>query len=288
MNIELLKKYEQIYIIGHKNPDTDTIVSSKILSDIFNFYKIKSNYVVIEGETLNQYNQKMIDECMDYKPLIIKKNDIKNHLYFLVDHNDIKQSINDSTLVIGCIDHHPDSGIIKNVIFTDYCCTALYIYFLFKDMYKFSNEQKYQIYMAFLNDSSFGKSSRYNKKDELLASTLGFKNNYNELFTKFFIPTDLSNLNYAFENSNLKSYKFNDWQFKSSCIESYDIFRLNEYKSFIKNSNNFLGIWIDYENNKTYAFFKYEKDYIEKEYDFIASRATTIINDVLDFLKKLD
>ena len=40
-----------------------------------------------------------------------------------------------------------------------------------------------------------------------------------------------------------------------------------------------------YENDKTYAYFKYDNKFIEFEYDFVASRATTILNDVIEYLR---
>ena len=42
----------------------------------------------------------------------------------------------------------------------------------------------------------------------------------------------------------------------------------------------------NYENEKTYAYFKYDGEFIEYKYDFIASRATTILNDVIKYLKE--
>ena len=43
---------------------------------------------------------------MNYNPKIINKEDILKYKYFSVNHNDVKQSINDKSLVIDCIDHH--------------------------------------------------------------------------------------------------------------------------------------------------------------------------------------
>ena len=38
----------------------------------------------------------------------------------------------------------------------------------------------------------------------------------------------------------------------------------------------FLGIWFDYENKKTYTFFNYTGNFIEKKYDFIWSKNSFI------------
>lgn len=287
MDFKELQNYPQpIYVIGHKNPDIDSIVSSKILSDILNANGIISNYAVIEGEYPDEYNMRMIKECMNYQPVVIKKKDIANHYYFLVDHNDISQSVGRSDLVIGCIDHHPDSGNITQLILTDHCCAALFLFSLFKNKYDFTKEQKYQIYMAFLNDSIFTKSSRYSKKDEELVSQLGFSNNYETMFKQFFIPTDLTeNHRQVFLTNGHKNHTFPDYQFESSYINSFNTLYMDEYREVVENySGNFLGIWKDYTEGKTYIFFKYNNKFYEKMYDFIASRATTILNDALEML----
>ena len=40
INIKELKKYEPLYVIGHKNPDIDTAVSSSILASILTDFGI--------------------------------------------------------------------------------------------------------------------------------------------------------------------------------------------------------------------------------------------------------
>lgn len=288
MNLDYLKEYEPLYIIGHKNPDTDTIISSKILSDIFNYYGIKSEYAILEDNyELDDYNKLMINDCLTYKPTVITKDKLKLNNYFLVDHNDPIQSVGDNVNIIGGIDHHTDTKKINNLLLTDYCCTALYIYSLFKDKYEFSNIQKHQIYMAFLNDSKFTKSSRYKKKDEELVKTLGLNSDYSSLFKQYFIPTDLSlGVKEVFKNG-YKRHNLSGVEFESSYIESFNNNYLEEYITLIKNyPHNFLGIWINYETDNTYAYFKYNDTIKQFDYDFIASRATTITNDVLNYLNK--
>ena len=46
----------------------------------------------------------------------------------------------------------------------------------------------------------------------------------------------------------------------------------------------FLGLWVDYENDHTYAYFKFDNKLKVFDYSFIASRATTILNDVIQYL----
>lgn len=280
--IKKLKKFEPIYVIGHSNIDIDSAISSKILSEIFNFFNIKSYYAILDKKyRFDKYNKKMLDACSNFEPKIITFNDITKHNYFLVDHNDFLQSVGKGVNVVGCIDHHPNSKKIKNAIITDCCATSLYLYELFKNIYKFTDEQKKQIFMAFLNDSTFGKSSRYKQSDKKLIEELGFSTDYEELFQKYFIPTDLTNeITDAIYNGH-KKYQFGNTYFESGYIETFGTDGLKEYEKTVKNLKNFLGIWIDYEELITYVFFSYNDTFKKWKYNFVASRATTILNDVL-------
>lgn len=287
MNLIEFKKFEPIYIIGHEHSDVDSIVSSKILCDIFNDAGIKAYYTILDSDyDIDDYNKSMIDECMNYNPVIVKREDINKHNWFLVDHNDISQSLKVNTNIIGCIDHHINSNQIKNIMLSDICANALFIYNIFKDKYKFSSDQKYQIFIAFLCDSTYGKSSKYKVEDGILANELGFGHDYEKYFKKFFKTTDLSKGVKASLYTSHKKYNFDNIEIESSSINSYGTEGLKEYKDLISNVDSFFGIWKDYKNNKTYVFFNYKNKLKEFKYDFIASRATTILKDVLKYIKE--
>lgn len=285
--ISELKKYEPIYVIGHSNIDVDSAISSKILSEILNYFGVNSNYVILDSNyNFDKYNKTMLDECTYFEPKRVLKQNIKKYNFFLVDHNDFLQSVGPDASIIGCIDHHPDSGKVKNAIITDCCATSLFLYDFFKEIYNFSTEQKYEIFMAFLNDSTFGKSSRYKPSDERLVKKLGFTTNYDELFKKYFKPTDLNNGVKKVIYNGHKKYQFENSNFESGYIESFGIKGIEEYENIIKTKSNFLGIWIDYNVPKTYVFFNYEHDFTKWEYDFVASRATTILKDVISMINQ--
>ncbi len=282
-----LKKYEPICVIGHSNIDIDSAISSKILSEILNYFNIKAFYAILEKNYFfDEYNKKMLDDCTTFQPKIISDKKIKDYNFFLVDHNDFLQSVGKDAKIIGCIDHHPDSKKVKNSIITDCCATSLYIYQIFKKEYSFTRDQKYQIFMAFLNDSTFGKSSRFKESDKRLASELGFDMNFDELFKKYFKPTDLSIGIENCINNGHKKYEFNNIKFESGYIETFGIDGIKEYEKIISKKNNFLGIWIDYIKPTTYIFFNYEGNYIKWKYNFVASRATTILGDAMKIINQ--
>lgn len=286
MELKDLKKYEPIYVIGHSNIDIDSGVSSKIMADILNDKGIEAYYAVLEDKyEFDAYNKKMVDDCMEFKPVVVSRDDIKNHNWFLVDHNDRLQSVGMDANVLCAIDHHPNAGNVTDVEITDVCSTALYLFNKYRNEYEFNDEQKYQIYLAFLNDSTFGRASRYKESDEAIARELGFNYDYNVLFKKYFIPTDISNGLLSKLYNGHKKYQFGDVYFESGYIEQFGIDGLDEYINIINSMDAFLGVWVDYENSQTYAYFKYDGVLKVLFYDFVASRATTILNDVIEYLK---
>ena len=74
--------------------------------------------------------------------------------------------------------------------------------------------------------------------------------------------------------------------FESGYIESFGIKGMDEYENIIKTMQNFLGIWIDYNIPKTYVFFSYKNNFMKCKYNFVASRATTILNDVMNIINR--
>ena len=279
MDLNILKNIDTVYITGHRNPDADSIVSAKIMQDILTDNGINAQWIVWQGDKTDPVSAALLEDVMDKKPLILTDGDISDKKFLLVDHNDVLQSVGDKTLPVAAIDHHSSSGQIENIHLSDYCCTALYIYMMFRDRYSFSDKQKEQIFRAVLGDSVFGRSSRYKpQKDGDGVKALGYSTDYEEYFKKYFVPTDLTDYKTAFAENGVKSYKYSWAEMKSGYIEAMDTNLLVEYKAFVQSYNgNFLGIWLDYSVPKTYAFFKYDGILYEYVYDCVASRAALIM-----------
>ncbi len=289
MNLEKLKKWDNIMIIGHKNPDTDSCLASVLVSNILNKMNIKATYGIWEDDILSQQTKKMVSDVTSYKPVILKRKEKRKYHYFLVDHNDVKQSINDETLVIGAIDHHLKCSNFNNAVIKNLVSTTVVIYQLFKDTYNFSENEKKMILMAAADDSAFGRSSRYNQESKDLILSLSNKTDFDEYFKKYFKETDMSDLLFAFNNVRYKKYKFEKIEFESTGLEMLSDDYLDRYKEFILNSDrNFLGVYLNYKDNKTYAYFKFNNKFYEKKYDMLASRGSLIIADALKMIESDD
>ena len=97
---------EQIYIFGHKNPDTDSICSS-IVKERLNR---KLGYEKCFAKRLGNVN-KETQYVLDY--LGIELPELIEHVeegqeVILIDHNDFDQSVDgiEKAKIIGVIDHH--------------------------------------------------------------------------------------------------------------------------------------------------------------------------------------
>ena len=279
MNFDIFKNIGTIYITGHRNPDADSLVSAKIMQDILTDSGIKAQWVTWQSDKVDPSSAMLLEGIMDRQPLVLADDEAAGKSFLLVDHNDVLQSVGDVSLAVAAVDHHSPSGQIEQLFFSDHCCTALYIYMMFRDRYNFSDLQKQQVFHAFLSDSVFGRSSRYKPdKDGHAVRQLGYSNDYDEYFKKYFVPTDLSDWPKAFAENGVKSYKYSWASMKSGYIEAMDKELMEQYKAFVQNfDGNFLGIWLDYSVPETFAFFKFNGQFYQYKYDCVASRAALIM-----------
>ena len=284
MNFDLFKQYEPLYIIGHKNPDVDSVVSTEILYRIFKSKGIKCYPCFLDSYKVDEYNLTIIGDCMTMNMNVIDNND--SYHYILVDHNDLTQSIGFGKKIVWGIDHHKSSNILSNIVIRPYCSCSLLIYDYFKKYYDFSNEEKFMVYMASLADSLFFKGSRFSKEDAVLIEELGYNLDASLMFKKYFIPTDLSmGMEELFKHVS-KKYNYRGVKFDSLVVKTYNEneYLKQDFISEIEIRGNFLGVWIDFDKEISYAYFNYNGETKEFIYDFLASRAATVIPDVYKYI----
>jgi manganese-dependent inorganic pyrophosphatase len=106
------------YICGHKNPDTDSIVSAIVMEDYFK--KLGKKAKAVRVGKINRETEFVLKQTKTNPPVLIKK--LSGKEVFLVDHNDLEQAGEGTARaeIAGVLDHHCLSGDIK---------TSLPIYF---------------------------------------------------------------------------------------------------------------------------------------------------------------
>lgn len=96
IDIESLKKYKSIKIIGHPHADFDSMASGYILQQIFVHFGIKAEFVLQDGEVDPFFKEKWIGKHKTWRK---REGDV----LFLVDH-----TASYNFPVVGCFDHHPE------------------------------------------------------------------------------------------------------------------------------------------------------------------------------------
>ena len=250
-------KNKEIYVLGHKNPDADSIISSYILSNVLKWLGAIAQFAVLsEDYNYCKSDIKLITDYVKVKPVIV--DDVNNKLFVLVDHNNLEGLSSDN--VLGAIDHHIITGEVYDTLEIEYASTCLLIYDLFKDKYEFSDDEKELIALSVLADTDYLCSSRFTEEDKKLFNELNFKLDVSELQKKYFLVNDM---NLSIEDNLKVNYKEYDksTKIKRSLIYTYtDDYKNNisKYVEYLKDKNEWLLIWCDFESKNTYVYFKGE------------------------------
>jgi manganese-dependent inorganic pyrophosphatase len=98
-----------IYLVSHKNPDTDSIVSTLVMKD---FLKRSGQRVrACRTEELNKETSYVLNYLKEKAPTLIKN--VAGKKLFLVDHNEIEHGGKgmEKAEIVGILDHHRLGGI---------------------------------------------------------------------------------------------------------------------------------------------------------------------------------
>lgn len=259
-------KGKEVFVLGHKNPDADSIISSYILSRILKGLGANAHFAVLsEQYDYCKSDIKLINDFIKEKPVVV--DDVENKLFVLVDHNNLDELNCDN--VIGAIDHHIMTGEVYDTLEIEYASTCLLIYDLFKDMYEFDDNEKELIGLSVLADTDYLCSSRFTDEDKKLFLELNFKLDVSELQRKYFLVNDMS---LSIEDNlmmNYKEYTKDIGKVRRSLIYGYTKEyeeNFNRYVEYLENiKDTWLLIWCDFGSKNTYVWFMgetYELGYL--------------------------
>ncbi len=257
----------KIYVTGHQNPDTDSIISSLGFSYYLN--EIWKNAKAIKLWPLNNESKFVLDYANINKPEKITKLE-KWANVFLVDHNEKKQSIQnlDELNLIWILDHHnlwqvsTSKPIFMRV--EPLWCSASIIYKVFKENNVEIPKQIAQLLVSWiLSDTLFFRSPTTTEEDKKILSSL---NNIAEI-------QDLEK--YSLDMFNAKSDLWN--------IDAKELVEL-DFKIYQMWNKN-IWYWVMETTNPDYALNRKNEileamEYIknEKELDFLFFSVIDILN----------
>jgi manganese-dependent inorganic pyrophosphatase len=168
-------KKENIYVIGHKSPDTDSVVSAIVFASYLKKKKIDA--IPAMAGKLNNESKFVLSFLKEKNPVIL--NSGKDKKFFLVDHGNIQEAIDglNSSLIVGVIDHHKMSGILTDApIFyrsEPVGSTSTLIYKMFNENKVKLNEKEASLLLCgIVSDTLNLRSSTTTKQDKLILKEL--------------------------------------------------------------------------------------------------------------------
>lgn len=284
---------EKLIILGHENPDVDSIVSGYILEKIL----IKKGYFaefIIPDKSINKDT---LDICNrnGLNPLNFMKNidfEDKNVKYILVDHN--QRDLAGEVVCI--IDHHPANTQIKTEHYYNKKISSTAC-FICQGNENLLDESSIKLaIIATLVDTASFHSTKGRAEDNAWAIGMCKKYNldYNELAKEGLTLTPLDNIAVASLNG-LKKYNFNGKKVESSYIQveiseyTEDKIRqiIHSLKQYISNNKltAFVFIVHDMKKFETTYYLITENNIISKNYPRYTQRGDTIMPEVEKLLK---
>lgn len=284
---------DKYIILGHENPDNDSIISGYLLEKIMKKHNYDVSFIIpdetISEENLILANYVGINPTTFQKPLP-KDSTIK---YILVDHHEREVPGE----IVAIIDHHPTD---KNIITKYYqnepaCSTSCLI--ARQNETTLSIEDIKAICLSAMVDTAAFHSNKTVESDSTWIKELCKKYNFNysELVTISMCPTDMSNLESAAFNG-LKEHNIHNHKIASSFLhlpnpeekekEVNKIINYLQRHTIEKDYDLFAFIVHDITNFKT-TLYKISATTIDKkDYDEYTSRGSNIIPELTEELKQ--
>lgn len=277
-------------ILGHQNPDVDSVLSGALLERILNRYtknefkfiipdnvdEITTEIVTNAGIDINQYKQKDVPE---------------DARLILVDHYEDNRY---SNKICGIYDHHPPKTDFNNPLKVAYynspsCSTTTVLYNIFKDY--LTKEDFIQVLIGAVVDTVSFKSTKTNQDEVklLMEKAKEYNIDINKYLDIGLCLNNLDDLNKA-ALYGLKDYELQGKYVQSSYIQIKDVENnkekiasmLNILTDYINKNNVDIFVFIvhDMDSFKTTTFEISENGIEQVSYDKYTSRGSKIIPDL--------
>lgn len=285
---------EKIIILGHENPDVDSIISGYLLEKIMIKKGYNSEFIIpdkkIDKDTMDICRRNGLDPEMFMKEINLEDKNIK---YILVDHNERELEGE----IICIIDHHPtdkepqtDNYYNKKISSTDcYICQGNEDLLEIEDL-------KLAIIATLVDTASFHSTkTREEDKEWSLNICHKYGLNYRELYKEGLCLTPLEDITEASLNG-VKKYNFDGKRVEASYIQiedpSIEETKIHQIINVLKeritkeNIDIFVFIVHDMTSFKT-MYYLITKNKIENRYyEMYTSRGSTIMPEVKKTLLK--
>ena len=167
--------FNETLVFGHKNPDTDTIMSSMVMANLEN--KLGNNAKAVRLGNVNKETEYVFKFLGIEQPEFIEDvNDGQDII--LVDHNEATQSVNNlsNANVKKIVDHHAINFTTSNPVYyraEPVGCTSTVLYKMYKENdVEISKEIATMMLSAIISDTLLFKSPTCTAEDKAIAEKL--------------------------------------------------------------------------------------------------------------------
>lgn len=284
---------KNIVILGHQNPDVDSMVSGVVLSEYLKHRGYNCSYI-IPDRVVDEESAIIISNFgIDYKKY---QGDIPNDSYLiLVDHHETIHKGN----VLAVIDHHPTIKEFNYPIYINKksSSTSKLIYDIIKneDNSFLTKKIMEQLIIAMLVDTCSFKSSKTNPNDILWTKDICDELNLDldKLKTVGYCLTDLKNPATSCTHG-FKQFTYHNKLVKTSYIQcdSFNFDKINAnieiLKDKVKKDNIFMWMFLvtDIKNEKSLEYRIYSDKIDLIKHNFIVSRGSNIMPEIEKLINK--
>lgn len=235
---------KRVYILGHDNPDVDSIISGIMLgnfaSKLHRPYGVEWMFVLPNGKVDKETADILKGIGLDTRYIMrMSEENIQGRPVFLVDHYETVHS----NKVIGCIDHHPTS---KKINYGYYQCearsaAAKIIHDLIIESGEEINPQEvYWTMCAMMVDTNcfvMSGKARAGEEEWVKVQCRKRRIEYEGLFKKCIGLTDLNQSVQDIAEHGIKKYKFGSKRVISSYIQVTEENTMIEEECIVHNIN---------------------------------------------------
>lgn len=270
---------DEVYVIGHKNPDTDSVISAIVYAGIMGHKPARSGEINPETSFVLDYFKMGVPELLE---------NVSGKKVFLVDHNELTQMIDGASEadIQGIIDHHKVQFTSSKPIYMHIeplGSTASLIAKLYMNKIRENPIWAGLLLGAVMSDTVIFKSPTTTEEDKMIAEELGRIAGVSDI-KAFGLEVKKANASLSGKTieqivkTDFKDFDMSGHKIGIGQTEVVDMTEVNnrrseilEYVEGVKNQGYELVIFsaTDIINEGSELFFAGDKNIIEKAYGII-------------------
>ncbi len=271
-------------ILGHENPDVDSIVSGYLLEKIMKNRGYDVSFVIPDKKICKD-TESICNEFNIFLGEYLKKDLEKDAKYILVDHNEREVPGE----IVAVIDHHPCNIEYKCYFDVDDASSTAYKIASSVEDELSKKDIELAVLATFIDTVSF-HSTKTRRSDISWINEMctKYEFEYDDLYRHGLCLTDLKNVEDIMFNG-LKKYDFNGFKILCSYIQVEDISKhtelitemIDKLKTYYIDNDISLFVFIIYDMSCFHTkVYEINEEVNTREYSLYASRGNTIIPDI--------